>query len=138
MLPYRSLSVAGIFIAVLCGQALADGHNLPSGTLHQIAPPPAGTSFTAVVSANGRLIRGSGATAASQPEGKGTYEVDFGADVTGCAYVATIGEPGSKLVAPAADITVVGRSGIPEGVFVETADNGGLAKNFPFHIDVGC
>jgi hypothetical protein len=91
-----------------------------------------------VVKADGVLKRGSGVVSASQPEGTGTYEVDFAADVTGCAFVATVGEPASNGTAPASDITVVSRSGVPEGVFVETANIHGVLKNRSFHIDVGC
>lgn len=127
-------------LAVACAtQALAGGHNLPMKTLREpIGPPAAGTSYTAVVKADGVLKRGSGAVSASQPEGTGTYEVDFTADVTGCAYVATLGEPASSGIAPAGDITVAGRSGVPEGIFVETANIHGVLKNRSFHVDVGC
>ncbi|HEX4860202.1 MAG TPA: hypothetical protein VFV07_03130, partial [Rhizomicrobium sp.] len=78
------------------------------------------------------------ATAASQPEGTGTYEVDFVSDVTNCAYVATIGEPSSKGSEPAAFITVVGRSGVGSAIFVETYARNGSLKNLPFQVDVGC
>ena len=71
-------------------------------------------------------------------EGTGSTEVDFAGDVTGCAYVATVGETGSDGAEPAAFITVVGRSGVPQGVFVETFSLKGRLKNLPFHIDVGC
>jgi hypothetical protein len=139
MLPYRSLFWATALAAALGGQAFADGHNLPiKGPHTQATPPPAGTSFTAVVGANGNLVRGSGATAASQPEGKGTYEVDFESDVTGCAYVATLGQTGSKGEADPGDVTVVGRAGNPAGIFVETANVQGALKNRAFQIDVGC
>ena len=65
-------------------------------------------------------------------------EVDFSADVTGCAYVATLGQTGSNGTAVPGLITVVGRSGMPNGVFVETGDRHGHEKNRSFQIDVGC
>jgi hypothetical protein len=135
----RTLLFATAVAAVCTTQALAGGHNLPIKILRgPVGPPAAGTSYTAVVKADGVLKRGSGVVSASQPEGVGTYEVDFAVDVTGCAYVATVGEPASSGTVPASDITVVGRSGVPEGVFVETANSKGVLKNRAFHIDVGC
>jgi hypothetical protein len=135
----RTLLLAMALAVASAAPAFAGGHNLAMKALREPpGPPPAGTSFTAVVKSPGVLVRGSGAVSASQPEGTGTYEVDFAADVTGCTYVATIGEPGSNGTQPAGDITVVGRSGVPEGIFVETADIHGRLKNRPFHVDVGC
>jgi len=113
-------------------------HNAPSKVTVHSAPGAPNTSFTAVVKASGQLVRGVGATAASQPEGTGTYEVDFTNDVTTCAYVATVGEPKSSGSEPAAFITVVGRSGVPNGIYVETFAHSGKLKNLPFHVDVGC
>ena len=135
----RCLFVMAALAALCAAQAQAGGHNLPSKK-RQVSPgpPPLGTSFTAVVKGSGELVRGSGAVAASQPEGVGTYEVEFTADVTNCVYVATLGEPGNNGPAPPGDITVVGRSGDAEGVFVQTGDIHGNLKNRAFHIDVGC
>jgi len=127
-------------VAAFGGQAAAGGHNLP--LLNAPArPSPPGTlhrSFTAVVSAGGHLVRGNGAVAASQPEGQGTYEVDFETDVTACAYVATLGQTGSNGLSLPGDITVVGRSGTPSAIFVTTGDNKGRNRNRSFQVDVGC
>lgn len=139
MLRRSSAAVTAALTAMLATTALAGGHNLPIKAPHNAQLPPSGhKSFTAVVSAAGHLVRGSGATAASQPEGTGTYEVDFSADVTGCAYVATLGQTGSNGTAVPGLITVVGRSGMPNGIFVETGDRHGHEKNRSFQIDVGC
>lgn len=139
MLSYPRFALAAALVAIFATEALAGGHNLPIRAQHDTRiPPPAHRSFTAVVSAKGTLVRGSGATAASQPEGKGTYEVDFSADVTGCAYVATLGQTGSRGTADPGMITVVGRSGVPNGIFVETGDRLGNDKDRSFQVDVGC
>jgi hypothetical protein len=139
MVQPRGLTLAVVLVAVLGGPAIAGGHNLPIKGPDRAPPPGAAhQSFTAVVNAKGHLVRGAGATGASQPEGKGTYEVDFDSDITGCAYVATLGQTGSTGTAAAGDITVVGRSGVPSGLFVETADTLGHLKNRAFHVDVGC
>ncbi|SRR5579862_1083739 len=127
-----------LLLAAVPAVAAAPAHNAPSKTTVHGAPGILAISYTAVVNSAGKLVRGSGATAASQPEGPGTYEVDFTNDVTNCAYVATIGEPGSKGSEPAAYVTVVGRSGVGNGIFVETYAHNGSLKNLPFQVDVGC
>lgn len=142
MYLHRSLGLALALAAAAVSAATAGPiHNAPSKITYKTAPPPPGfppTSYTAVVNKNGNLVRGLGATGASQPEGIGTYEVDFAVDVTHCAYVATVGETGGSGSEPPAFITVVGRSGTPNGIFVETFAPSGKLKNFPFHVDVGC
>jgi len=141
MYLHRSLPLAMVLAAAMGSLAMAGPvHNAPSKITYKTAPPPppAGISYTAVVNIKGNLVRGSGATAAMRAEGTGSTEVDFAGDVTGCAYVATVGETGSDGAEPAAFITVVGRSGVPQGVFVETFSLKGKLKNLPFHIDVGC
>jgi hypothetical protein len=128
-----------LLLAAVPAVAAAPVFNAPKKTaVHHGAPGVLNASYTAVVNSAGTLIRGSGATSAAQVEGTGTYEVDFVTDVTACAYVATIGQPGSKGSQPAGLITVVGRSGDPNGVFVQTYTRGGKLKFLPFHIDVGC
>ncbi|HTT99529.1 MAG TPA: hypothetical protein VMF58_15885 [Rhizomicrobium sp.] len=115
-------------------------HNAPTKAIIQTANSRGvlSTSYSAVVSASGKLIRGDGATAASQPDGTGTFEVDFATNVTQCAYVATIGKTGSKGSEPAGFITVVGRSGNANGIYVETFAHNGKLKSASFHVDVGC
>jgi hypothetical protein len=139
MLRHSHAALAAALTAMLATQALAGGHNLPVKAVHRAqAPQSDHKSYTAVVGAKGKLVRGSGATAASQPEGTGTYEVDFAADVSACAYVATLGQTGSKGTADPGMITVVGRSGVSNGIFVTTGDLQGQEKNRSFQVDVGC
>lgn len=51
----------------------------------------------AVVNPDGSLSRGSGATASARAAGfaQGVYTVTFNRNITNCAYVATIGAPGT-------------------------------------------
>jgi hypothetical protein len=141
MLLHRSLVtfVAASLTLSAASAGTLQGMNVARrGQVHAAPPPPASVSYSAVVGANGALKRGNGATGAMQADGKGTYEVDFVADVSGCAYVATLGETGSTGQIPPGFITVVGRSGVPEGVYVATYDITGSLAKLPFHIDVGC
>ena len=136
---HRLISFAlGSSVALAASAMAAPAMNVSHGEAKSAPPPLGSTSYTAVVAPNGHLVRGKGATAAMQSEGTGTYEVDFVSDVTGCAYVATVGETGSRGSEQASFITVVGRSGVAAGVFVSTYDVNGNLKTLPFHIDVGC
>jgi len=139
MLPHRSLMLAVALAAAFGSQAAAGGNNSPTGAAPKAVRPGAlHRSLTAVVTAGGHLVRGTGATGASQPEGQGTYEVDFESDVTACAYVATLGQTGSNGLSLPGDITVVGRSGTPNAIYVATSDTKGRLRNRSFQVDVGC
>ncbi|MCZ7420656.1 MULTISPECIES: hypothetical protein [unclassified Micromonospora] len=89
----------------------------------------------AVVSADGLLVRGLGAAAANRLR-TGMYQVVFDQDVTGASLVGTVGLPGSSGLAPAGQIAVAGRTGIPNAVFVTTFDGAGSAADRPFHLAV--
>lgn len=139
MFSKRSLALAAMAACAAAQAALAGGMNQPHPGVYITAPPPpVGTSYSAVVAANGKLVRGSGAVHAAHDEGKGTYRVTFASDVSGCAYVATVAETGSSGVEPAAAATVVGLSGDATGVYVETFGHNGAYENLSFHLDVGC
>ncbi|MEV5407237.1 hypothetical protein AB0K60_00150 [Thermopolyspora sp. NPDC052614] len=98
------------------------------------APGTARTYF-AVVNADGSLARGFHAVS-SQRFGPGLYEVIFAHDVSRSAYIGVIGGSGSVGIETAAHITVVGRSGVPNGVFVTTTDSSGTYVDRGFHLAV--
>jgi hypothetical protein len=97
-------------------------------------PPTAQTLF-AVVNSDGSLARGFQAIS-SQRFSVGRYEVIFSHDVTGSAYIATIGDSGSTVVPPAGEISVVGRFGAPNGVFLAVRDSAGNLADRGFHLAV--
>lgn len=140
MVFHRSLAaVLAVFLTTPVSAGSLQGANLPRAGAGHPAPPPAkSVSYAAVVAADGTLVRGIGATAAMQAEGSGTYEVDFISDVSACAFVATVGQPGSSGAQPAGYITVVGRNGNPAGIYIVTRGLDGNVANLPFHVDVGC
>lgn len=94
------------------------------------------TPYWAVVRGDGTLARGSHVTSAGTAEG--AYEVIFDRDVTGCAYVATVGLAGSESSAAPAVATVVGRSEEPNGVYVVTTLLNGDPSTEGFHLMVSC
>jgi hypothetical protein len=64
------------------------------------------------------------------------YNVDFGADVTRCTAVATLGQAGSE--APAAGEITVAAGSADTAVVVRTFDSAGAAKDQPFHVLLDC
>jgi hypothetical protein len=94
----------------------------------------------AVVASDGTLARGSSSVteALLNPDGAiGQYFVIFNKDVSGCAYVATIGDTDSGTPAPG-EIWVSTLNSTPPSVFVQTTDSTGTASDRPFHLSVIC
>ncbi|MBX7268720.1 hypothetical protein KIF24_23655 [Micromonospora sp. Llam7] len=89
----------------------------------------------AVVNSDGVLVRGLGAASANRLS-TGMYQVVFDQDVTGASFVGTVGLPGSAGLAPAGQVAVAGRTGIPNAVFVTTFDGAGTSADRPFHLAV--
>ena len=102
----------------------------------------------AVVAADGTVARASSPGSANSPDPvtvlhtatSGVYEVDFGKDVTACAYTATIGDTASA-VPVQGQVSVSGDvdGGNVNDVYVQTFDNtGAVAADLPFHLNVSC
>lgn len=104
-----------------------------------------GQNNWAVVSAAGVVVRSSSlpgpVTVAEHTVGTGVYEINFGKDVSACAYQATIGDTANA--APAqGQISVSGdvdNDPNPDDVYVQTfGTNGTTATDLPFHLTVTC
>jgi hypothetical protein len=91
----------------------------------------------AVVSSTGTLVRSHGATSAHRLAA-GVYSVTFSSDMTGCAYEATSGDPGSASVA-APVAMVVGSGSSANDLHVKTFDQTvGAVADEPFHVTTYC
>lgn len=90
----------------------------------------------AQINADGTVLNSSGGVTALKL-GTGTYEVDFGHDVSNCAAIATQGEGGIG-GAPGAIMGVTDRSGNVEGYFVTSRDNTNNLIDRAFHIVAVC
>lgn len=97
--------------------------------------PPTAQLFWAVVESNGVLVRGFGAVGAVRLA-VGMYQVTFSHDVSRSAFVGNTGFTGNVGVAPFGVVSVVGRFGVPNGVFVETFDAAGNFVDRAFHLHV--
>ena len=91
----------------------------------------------AVVGYNANLVRSTpGAILTSL--GAGRYDVTFPADISQCAYLATVGDPSDGLVYSPAGV-YTGSGSNPGTVYVETKNQGGgLSAGIPFHLAVIC
>lgn len=89
-------------------------------------------------------VNGDGTLASSSSGGvtsgrfiAGQYQVDFGRNVSGCAFVASIGAAGVG-GSNGGEIDVTDRSGNVEAVFVRTHNSAGTATDEPFQLVVVC
>jgi hypothetical protein len=91
----------------------------------------------AVVGYHANLVRSTpGATLTSL--GTGRYDVTFPVDISRCAYLATVGDPGNGLVFNPSGV-YTGSGSNPDTVYVETKNQGGgLSAGIPFHLAVIC
>jgi hypothetical protein len=97
--------------------------------------PPTAQTFYAVVRSNGTLARGFEAVSAANL-GTGVYQVIFAHDITGSAYLGTLGLDTDSGDSPSGQIAVVGRAGAANGVFVQTFDATGNPADRGFHVAV--
>ena len=70
-------------------------------------------------------------------EDTGIYDVFFNRDVSGCAYVASLGGPDAG-TPPAGTVAVTNLAGAPKGLFVITRNSAGTNASLPFHVAVFC
>jgi hypothetical protein len=91
----------------------------------------------AVVRDDSTLARGKRVTSVIEVS-VGRTVVRFDRNVRGCAYIATLGEPGSSGPGQPGEINVVGESGNVSGVWVSTRDSTGAFADRSFHLAVHC
>lgn len=92
---------------------------------------------SAVVGADGSLVRGHGALSATRVD-TGRYEVRFPGDMRFCAYSATVADTRDGLVFnPGLVYAATGHASV-NGVYIETKNVAGGLTDFPFHLSVDC
>ncbi|MEU0003810.1 hypothetical protein ABZ079_05725 [Streptomyces sp. NPDC006314] len=93
----------------------------------------------AVVRAGGSLVPGQsfGAASASRVESPvGTYQVCFDVRITNGTYVASLGLPGNSGTSEPGEITVVGRAGTDNCLYIQTFNSAGRLADRNFHVVV--
>lgn len=103
--------------------------------------------YWAVVNADGTLARGNGATASAKVTADaGAYKVTFGADVSACAYTATVGGAGTTTPPVGVATTYLNPDTAKNAVTVRTYDVDGApivdpvteGEDKAFHVTVTC
>jgi hypothetical protein len=132
--------------AVLATAALAGGTyfatsasastpNAPNSPTTAAATTPA--RVFAVINADGTKLRGK-AVASTQHISTGVYDVRFNRNIGTCAWTGTVGFGTFGGSEPASMITISGRAGTNNGLFVQTFNGSGAATDLPFLAVVVC
>jgi hypothetical protein len=145
--------IGGVLLAAALSSPAWAKHNKPGGPPESMAGGlPAledrvdalqGQNNWAVVAADGTLVRSSsvpGPVTVEHTATTGIYEVNFGKDVSGCAYEATIGDTANAVPAQG-QISVSGdvNADSTGDVYVQTFDKTGVTPtDSPFHLTVTC
>jgi hypothetical protein len=99
-------------------------------------PPTAHVSY-AVVNSSGTKARSFPSSITTTHLGTGLYQVTTNQDVSGCAFVGSTGQTGNSGTAPG-QLSVAGRAGDVDAVFVETENPTGTGTDLPFHLVIAC
>jgi hypothetical protein len=126
------LSPNGVFV-----ETKNQGGGLTDGPFHLlVACGPLNTKF-AVVGYSANLVRASSGTTLT-PLGAGRYNVRFPSGIRGCAYLATVADPGNALVYSPSGV-YTGSGPDANTVYIETKNpGGGLQDGVPFHLALVC
>lgn len=132
--------------AVLATAALAGGTyfatsasastpNAPSSPTAAAATIP--PRVFAAVNSNGTKLRGK-AVASTQRISTGVYDVRFNRNISSCAWTGTVGFGTFGGSTGPAEITISGRAGTNNGLFVTTFNGTGGVVDLPFLVVVVC
>jgi hypothetical protein len=117
------------------GPAGANGAPGVNGAKGDAGPPA--TRLWAVINADGTVARGSGVGTGTVRENTGVYDVFFNRNVSGCAYVASLGGANAG-TPPAGTVGATNLSDELAGLYVTTRNSAGNLANEPFHVAVFC
>ncbi len=94
--------------------------------------------LTAVVAADGAVLRGDGVTSTNAKlGGSGLYTVEFDRNLGDCVWVGQIGS-GDATATIYGEMSTFLASGSPNGIFVQTASSAGILADRPFQLIVHC
>jgi hypothetical protein len=91
----------------------------------------------AVVGGGGQLVRGRDISSVARIAA-GRYQVIFNADVRGCGYYATIGDPSAAGPPQNSQASVASLASNVNGVAIRTENNNGVEVDRGFHLIVFC
>jgi hypothetical protein len=144
MRKFKTIFTAAIAAMSITGVAVyaqSNGPNPPDGG--GVAPAfPGGSVFGAAqlyaaINPNGSTLRGAGNTSSTRLA-PGVYDVRFRRNISECAWSGTIGFGGFSGSTGPSHISVTGRAGTTNGVFVQTWNAVGTPTDLPFLLTVIC
>jgi|Tabmets5t2r1_1033131.scaffolds.fasta_scaffold124829_1 hypothetical protein len=91
----------------------------------------------AVVNGGGQLVRGRDTSSVARTA-PGRYQVIFNADVRGCGYYATVGDPSAAGPPQNSQVSVASLGSNVNGVALRTENNNGVEVDRGFHLIVLC
>jgi hypothetical protein len=114
----------------------ATGATGPQGPQGPQGPAGSNGASWAVGDGGGNLSRSSGGISVAHPS-TGVYDIDFGStNISGCAWIASIGDPSSGSGTPGYTRTRLG--GANDTVVLQTYQSGATLANLPWHLAVLC
>jgi hypothetical protein len=93
--------------------------------------------YSAVIAANGNLVRSVGATSSSRL-GTGLYEVRFDRDLSECSWIGQVGSPDGVPVASGEVSTSLRSPADSEALLLIVNNSAGVVADRPFHVFVHC
>jgi hypothetical protein len=91
----------------------------------------------AVLNGGGQVVRGRDIASAART-GPGRYQVIFNADVRGCGYYATVGDPSAAGPPQNSQASIASLASNVNGVAIRTENNNGVEVDRGFHLIVFC
>lgn len=136
-LPLVAVLVAAAVISTATVAAARDDNTRARRATRAVVDKGPCRDCFAVVDVDGTLVRGRRVKRVTHI-GHGIYVVRFNREISTCTWQATIGYPGFIANPGPGFISVTGRFGTNDSLYVATYDATGRAENKPYHIVVTC
>ena len=146
MRPFTKVGIATCAAAGLMVGGASVGGALAAGGGGNLSPASDGGGGVAsthakrvfaVVKPDGTAGRGRGFKS-SEKLNTGTYDVRFNRNIKKCVWQGTVGQGNFSGSSGPGEISITGRNGTKNGLFVTTFDSAGNAKDLPFLALVVC
>jgi hypothetical protein len=142
-----AVAAAGLIVGGIAAGGGAFAKTGPGGTALNVPDGKASTLVAAtttvpqrvfaVVNADGTKLRGK-AVASTAHLSAGVYDVRFNRNISTCAWTGTVGFGTFSGSTAASMISITGRAGTNNGLFVQTFNQAGTPTDLPFSAIVIC
>jgi hypothetical protein len=124
----------GFLKLMLAASALAI---IPNGAANSQQDQVRCVDCWAQIASTGAITRSSNAVSATRLS-TGQFEVRFAHNILGCVWQGNVARPQFDNSPPRGLISITGRAGTTDGVFVQTFDQAGTPRNLNFSVFVAC